>query len=84
MGHLAQAVAEARAHQPQGGAGKSFHGRFTRQFTLNGEDGDGDGPAGGQAEVSIAVERMRASQLDSPATKQIDIARRRRVRGNMC
>jgi len=56
MGRLAQAVAKARARQPQEGAGRSFLGHFTKDFTLNGEDGDGDGPAGGQAEVSIAVD----------------------------
>jgi hypothetical protein len=56
MGRLAHEVAKARARQPQGGAGRSFRGHFTRDFTLNGEDGDGDGPAGGQAEVSIAVD----------------------------
>src|SRR6266705_322178 len=56
MGRLAQAVTEARTHHPQSGAGKNFHGRFIRQFTINGEDGDEDGPAGGQAEISIAVD----------------------------
>src|SRR5436190_2887050 len=56
MGQLAQAVAKARAHQPRDGNGSSFHGHFTRTFIGNGEDGDGDGPVGGQAEVSIAVD----------------------------
>ena len=56
MGRLAHAVAEARAHQPQDGTGKSFHAQVTRIFIPNGDEGDGDGPAGGQAEVSIAVD----------------------------
>jgi hypothetical protein len=57
MGRLAQAVAQARAQQPQGGKGKGFHGHFTKDFTPNGEDGGGgDGPTGGQAELSIAVD----------------------------
>jgi hypothetical protein len=57
MGHLAYAVAQARAQQPNGGAGSSFHGHISRMFIPNGDDGDEeDGPTGGQAEVSIAVD----------------------------
>ena len=56
MAHLARQVAQARAKLPHGGAGRSFHHQISRRFTQNGEDGDGDGPAGGQSEVSIAID----------------------------
>ena len=51
MGRLAHQVAVAR-----NGATAGHLGKLLKDFPPNGDEGDGDGPAGGQAETSIAVD----------------------------
>src|SRR5438477_1478709 len=54
MGRLARMVALARSHHPEAGAGRSFLARSDK-FNPPADD-DADGPAGGQAELSIAID----------------------------
>src|ERR1043166_9123357 len=55
MGRLAHALAQARAAQSNAVAQVKRH-RLSKSFPPNGEGGDEDGPGGGQAELSIAVD----------------------------
>src|SRR5205823_12686025 len=54
MGRLARIVALARSHHPEGGADHSFLARSEKSQPP--ADDEADSPAGGQAELSIAVD----------------------------
>ncbi len=56
MGQLAQRVAHALAGMPNGGVGTNFHALVERNPVQPGQDGLDSGPAGGQAELAIAVD----------------------------
>jgi hypothetical protein len=55
MGHLAHASAQARATQTNGGTATNAIAGLAKNLPPYGDEGE-DGPAGGQAELSIAVD----------------------------